>query len=777
MRHIGLLLFLFLFSVVLHAQNAIGIGQWRDHLPYNRTLSVAEMGSRVYCATPFSLFYLDREDAGVGRINKVTTSGLSDVGITAMEGNADHSLLVVAYKNANVDIVEEDGVYNISDIKRSNLVGNKVIHNIFMKDDLAYLACGFGVVVLDVKAKEVKDTWIIGPEASYVNVMDITYHAADDHFYVATENGIFRADASLPNLADFNVWHYLDFLPVPDANYNVITSFGGKVITNLSSWEYGNDTLYTFTGDQWDYFDPTLFSDVRSIRVSRGELMVAYRIKFRSFDTNFNTVLDFYTYGEGRTPSPMKGIVDGDGVYWIADDRYGMDRCTGPWNHELIMPNGPTSPFSFSLTASQNDVWVADGGYNTSWVPLNNKGLISRYRNDVWETYDFHSFPPFDTIRNIAAIAVDPSDQDHIYVASFGRGLHEIRDGELVRSYDATNSPLKPPIGYQANKIRVSDVRFDEAHNLWCAVSLGDDVLTVLKPNGEWVDLNLPSYARGVEGSTLTIDHLGQKWLIMREANAVIVFSDNGTLDDLSDDRTRKLSSSPGNGGFPGGLVHTIACDLDGEMWIGTNEGIAVIYNPENVFGGGSFDAQQILVEYDGHVRPLLESESVTAIAVDGANKKWIGTDKTGVFLLSEDGTKELAHYTRENSPLLSNTITSITIDDKGEVFFGTTNGIVSYRGTSTPGKTINHDVYAFPNPVREGYEGVIAINGLVNDAYVKITDVSGNLVFATRAEGGQASWNGRTKDGDKVATGVYLVFVSDQMAKETIVTKIMVIR
>ena len=263
----------------------------------------------------------------------------------------------------------------------------------------------------------------------------------------------------------------------------------------------------------------------------------------------------------------------------------------------------------------------------------------------------------------------------------------------------------------------------------------------------------------------------------MREANAILVFNDNGTIDNTSDDNIKKITSSINNGAIPGDMLLSMACDLDGEVWLGTNQGIGVIYNPENIFGTGSYDAQQILVEYDGYTRPLLESEAITAIAIDGDNKKWIGTDKAGVFLLSEDGTEELAHYTEENSPLLSNTISGITINDRGEVFFGTANGTVSYMGTATPGSTENTNVYAYPNPVREGYEGTIAITGLVQNAMVKITDVSGNVVYSTRAEGGQAVWNGKTMNGDKVNTGVYLVFSSDSNGENTNITKIMVIK
>lgn len=773
----GILMFFVTLTLSLTAQD-FGIGQWRDHLPYNATIATEQMGSRIYCATSYALFFLDKEDNSIGRINKVTTPvGLSDVGITALEANEDNTLLIAAYNNANIDIIEDEGIYNISDIKRSTLVGNKTINNIHIKDGYAYLACGFGVVVLDIDGKEIKDTWIIGPGASYINVSDITFNSTDNHFYASTESGIFRADADSPNLADFNVWEHLQFLPNPDAFYNVIESFGGKIICNLHTVDYAKDTLYTITGSEWDYFDLSNTSDVSSLHVANNHLTISFNIKFKAYDESFNEVLSFYSYGDDLQPSPKDGFMDDEGIFWIADGRYGLDRCTSPWNHELYAPNGPESPITFSLTSSGNDVWSSAGGYNQSWAPLANKGLVFQFSDDQWDSFTERNFAAFDTIRDITAVAVDPSDRNHVFFASFGYGLYELRDGEIVANWNASNSPLAPPSGYPDNRVRVSDIKFDNNNNLWVSVSLGNDALTVLQSNGEWVELGLPTYGNGTEVGEITFDLSGQKWVLMREANAVIVHNDNGTVENPSDDMTRKLSSAAGNGNFPGGMVLSLACDLDGEMWIGTNEGIGVIYNPENIFQGGSYDAQQILVEYDGYVRPLLETESITAIAIDGSNKKWIGTDKAGVFLLSEDGTEELAHFTEDNSPLISNTISAITINDKGEVFFGTSNGIVSYRGTATPGGETNNDVYAYPNPVREGYEGTIAINGLVQDAYVKITDVSGNLVYNTRSEGGQAVWDGKTMHGDKVATGVYLVFVSDNTGEETVITKIMVIR
>ena len=241
------------------------------------------------------------------------------------------------------------------------------------------------------------------------------------------------------------------------------------------------------------------------------------------------------------------------------------------------------------------------------------------------------------------------------------------------------------------------------------------------------------------------------------------VFNDNNTIDITSDDSYKKLSNTIGNGNLPNINVHSIAVDKDNEIWIGTDEGIGVIYNPSNIFNGGNYDAQQILVEVNGFIKPLMSSEKVTAIAVDGANRKWIGTEKAGVFLISEDGTKEIYHFTTENSPLLSDKINGIVIQpENGEVFFATDNGIISYRGTATEAREKLDSVLVFPNPVQSGYNGPISISGLVENASVTITDTYGTLIYKTKAFGGQAIWNGLDMSGDRPASGVYLVFITN---------------
>jgi ligand-binding sensor domain-containing protein len=277
------------------------------------------------------------------------------------------------------------------------------------------------------------------------------------------------------------------------------------------------------------------------------------------------------------------------------------------------------------------------------------------------------------------------------------------------------------------------------------------------------------------------IDHQGQKWIQMRYTNlnpySVLVFTDNGTPDNPGDDQYKKLNSTVGNGNIPGNIVFAMATDRNGEVWVGTEKGVAVFYSPENIFSGKNFDAQRILVEQGGYVQYLLENETVTAIAIDGANRKWIGTDRGGVYLFSEDGTKQIYHFTQETSPLLSNRVTSIALNNiTGEVYFATDNGVISFKSTATEGGDTFGDVYAYPNPVRADYEGYIAIKGLVNNAQVRITDISGLLIYSTKAEGGQAVWDGKNFDGRRARTGVYLVFAATEDGSEKIVTKILIV-
>jgi hypothetical protein len=197
---------------------------------------------------------------------------------------------------------------------------------------------------------------------------------------------------------------------------------------------------------------------------------------------------------------------------------------------------------------------------------------------------------------------------------------------------------------------------------------------------------------------------------------------------------------------------------------VGTTEGMRVLYASRNVFDGapGTFNFQRLLIEFGEAVEIVLGTTHITAIAVDGANRKWFGTANSGVFLFSPDGLTLLENFTAQNSPLLSNAILDIAIDqNNGEVYFATDRGLVSFRGDASRGDITYSNVKVFPNPVLPTYEGMVTIQGIAANSEVRITDMSGKLVFKTRSNGGTATWDGRTLDGQRATTGVYLIFTA----------------
>jgi hypothetical protein len=281
----------------------------------------------------------------------------------------------------------------------------------------------------------------------------------------------------------------------------------------------------------------------------------------------------------------------------------------------------------------------------------------------------------------------------------------------------------------------------------------------------------------GLYFDELLIDNSNYKWGVIHEGG-LFVYNDNNTIENSTDDEYKILNTTLGNGNLPSTNIRTIEKDIDGEIWIGSDQGIAVIYSPELAFTGYNFDAQQILIQEGEYGQYLLSSEKINCIEIDGANRKWIGTENSGLFLLSEDGTEEVLHFTKENSPIFSNKIIDICINhENGEVFIGTDLGLMSYRSDATVGEIKQNKTFVFPNPVKENYRGNIAINKLVRDARVKITDINGNLVFETIANGGQANWDGMNYNNERVGTGVYLVFSTDENGYEQAVSKILFIK
>ena len=768
-RYLFLLLIIALFNFPLFAQ--VAVGQWRDHLPYNKGVQVADAGDYIYAASESGLFQYNKVDGDVLRLSKV--NGMSDIGYSAIAWSEVNNTLVVAYTNTNIDLIQNGEIINIPDIKDKSILGYKTINEIHIKDDYAYLACGFAVVVLDIVKREIKDTYYIGPNGSVLNVHDVV--TSDSQLFACTEDGVYYAQLTGTNLANFENW--TKYAGLPNGAFNTGTWFSNKLYVNLSV-ENASDTIYYFQGGQWVVFDQLDEPIINSLESAHNRLLISAEGSVSEFDQGHIRYRLAFNYGGGFFAKPSHATIDSDRVMWIADKSAGLVRHPEDLSIDFISVNGPSAASSTGISIWDGRCYVASGSISSVWSNGNNNNGMYSFKDNEWENISPYSFQETNSIRDVIRVEVDPFDSKRVYASSYGSGLLEYYDDEFVEWYDTSNSTLQALPGNPGN-IRIVGIKVDRTTGILWASTVGTENCMHAKDlEGNWHGFNLTAVNSFTLGD-ITMDDIGQKWILAPRGTGLVVFDDNGTLENTNDDQSIKLNQNLGNGNLAGNNVYCIATDFDGEIWVGTENGISVFYSPESVFTGDNFDSQQILVEQDGYVQYLLENETVSAIAIDGANRKWLGTANAGVFLMSEDGTKEILHFTKDNSPLFSNEITSLGLDQlSGELFIGTDKGIVSFRGTATWGvpEFEKTDVYAFPNPVEPGYDGPIAIKGLVRDADVKITDAAGNVVYATTAEGGQAIWDGNKITGGRAKSGVYLVFASNEDGKETFVTKVLLI-
>lgn len=777
LKYIFSLMFLAV-GISAFAQESVGIGKWRTHMPYQNIIDVELLGSKVYAATPYELFTYDKDDNSLQVLNKI--NGLSDIGISTIRRNEKLDVLMVAYTNANVDLIDNQGnIYNMRDIKDKHSLANKTINNVVFKDDLAYCACGFGIVVFDLSRKEVKDTYYIGPEGSALNVTDIAFY--NGRIYASTTEGLYYADENNGNLANFASWSFDNSLIHPHLGYKEMEVFANKLIINYTTGFNEGDTTFFFDGNSWDYMDPEIVGIKREFRVSGDNLLVCEYSKVMIYDKMLQRVS--IIFGCGGEISPNSVVRDSDNYYWIGDGYRGLIKARNTWNYETDMtPNGPSSKNVFELSSLGRHVWIATGGHGTNWSKLYSRDGVCHFDGDWWTNMNWKTVPRWgiEMVKDLVCCAADPMDTTVLYVGTWGHGLLKMKDDKYVDRYDFgfSQSTLERWISDQTLTL-VSGLAFDSKGVLWVANSGANNLLSAMDRNGGWRSFNLGGAISGLDISTMIIDKNDYKWILRRAGSddKIFVFDDNGTLDNKADDRVAVLRCIKGQGGISGTTVNCLALDRDGNVWIGTDSGPCFFSDSRKIFESDSYDAEVVLVpRNDGtdQADPLFNEIKVLSIAVDGNNNKWFGLE-SGVYEMSPDCRTELLHFTTDNSPLLDNSVTSLAVNDDGEVFFGTNQGVISYRGTATPGGDTNKDVTVYPNPVRPGFQGYVGIKGLVKDALVRITTVDGLFVTELNAEGGQAVWDCTTLNGQKVQPGIYLVFVSTRDGKEKYATKILV--
>lgn len=773
---IGLFLVLFL-AMVPGIFSQPGVGEWTDYQSYASARNVVDAGDQIYCVTDGGLFSYNKADNSIQKISGI--NGLSDAGIQRLAYHQENKMLLIAYQNANIDLMVGNKIFNLSDIKRKQIPADKTINNVMFSGELAYLSCGFGIVVVNLERKEIKDTYFIGNEGGYANVMDL---ATDGTFlYAATGTGIYKANASEPNLQNYNNWVRQTNIPRANGKFSKIEFFKGKMIANYTTPDdqWAGDELYQLNGESWSRFLPEI-NYVSDLTQKGNYLVFSSREEVFVYNDKFERVDYIYKYTiSGTEVKPIQTsctILDDQNTFWIADRINGLIKLGT--QTERIIPDGPDDNKVFSLTMNGQDLWIASGGRTANWSNTWAQPKFQLNREGKWSVFDRKILPFLNDYRDIVCIAVDPQDPDHVFAGSWGGGVLEFRAGEFVKQHNNYNSTLETQLPNFPSEpyVRIGGMSFDSKGNLWVTNTGVAKVMSVLQANGNWRAIELPEISNKFIGKVIVTQN-DDKWIVVPRGNGLYVLKSGE--DQMKEQKVvARFVNSDGEFFTEMNDVFSLAEDLNGDIWVGTSAGVAVFSNPQKIWEVSTVYAARPGVNLnDGKFHPLLEKEAITAIAIDGANRKWFGTKTSGVFLISEDGETEIEHFNTDNSPLPSNEISDIAINQKtGEVFIGTSTGLISYMGEATAGNDEFADVYVYPNPVRETYDGPIVVTGLVEDTDVRITDISGNLVHKTKSLGGQAIWDGRNLNGNRCKTGVYLVFMTDPLGEKTKTTKLLFI-
>ncbi len=761
--------FIFFISVAtLFGQNEVSIGHWRTHLPYQKVIAVEPVGNLIYAATEYELFYYDKDDNSIHILNKI--NGLSDVGISTMGYCEAQHKLFVAYTNANVDLIDQAGnVSNMSVIKDKNIVGNKSINHVFFDDNLAYVACGFGIVVFDLAREEVKDTYYIGSQGNLVNVTDVAIF--NGKIYASTDDGVYYASQNSQNLANYAAWSFDASLIHPHLAYTEMEVFGNKLFLNYDGG-YDKDTLFVNDGNSWGYFEKDNISQKRELRAYNDKLIITNYYSVKVYDNTLAPILNIYSLDGGI--EPLSAAIDSNHDYWIGDVRRGLLKTHNGWNAEELKPNGTASKNVFELQACGDQVWIATGGHAANWGKRYMKEGVARF-DGFWTIFNNQTMEELNGFSDYICTATDPRDPSVTYIGTWGKGILKLKGDELVEVYNAENSTLDYWIS-DPNLINISGLGFDSHHNLWVANSGANRLLSVMESNGSWHSYSLGGNTNGNDIGVMIIDKYDYKWILKR-GGELIVFNDGGTLDDTSDDQVAFLNTGITTGGLTG-TANCLAVDKDGYVWVGTTDGPCYFADSRKIFTEPGYKASvKEVPRNDGTDQwdPLFKGSSVLSMAVDGANQIWFGLE-SGVSLMSFANKPEEIHYfTTDNSPLFENSVTTMAISADGEVFFGTASGVISYKGVSSEPAPEVTDVIAYPNPVADGYQGYVGIKGLVSNSLVRITTVDGSFVTQILSEGGQAVWDLTNINGQRVTPGIYFIFTSDKYGKNRFATKILI--
>ena len=764
-----LLLVLTCLALSLSAYCRPPMYEWETHLSYSDVNSIALSSNKVYGLSNDALFSVDRSDGEIeyySKLNGLTGSSISKIGY-----DEDQRSLLIVYQNGQIDILHDNGnVSSIIDLYNKQLSGtNKTPNAIVFNDGYAYLAMHFGIIVINMNKKEIADTYYIGSEGTEIDVLSITFFA--DSIYAISSEGIYSSSLKDKNLLDFRSWQFTR-----------LTDYGTlRQIEIYDSVKYvlTSEGLYRNIEQKWQRVEE-LKSEIYSIKKYNGHLIA-------SCDDGIRIIYPDFHIGYDPSFWPAYEAYYDGWNYWIAAGVLGIGYIGSDGTHTNYCPNGPALNIPYRMKIENDKLYVVPGGRWSS--QYNRPGMVMMYDGTEWTniTQDQVQSATGKAALDFMNVAVDPFNSEHIFVTSYGTGVYEFQDNKLINHNTHKNSIIKCISEDDSDYYtRTDGALYDREGNLYL-INANEVPYSIIMytRDGRWLVQNIYINGRRVVIHTpgeMFIDNnnYNYKWIpYCRYETGLILWDNRGTYDFFQDDifvQRTSFTDQNGNVLRPESLP-CVAQDKDGTLWLGTDLGPILI--PASVDFKTSDACKRVLLDRNDGTNLadyLLDGVQINAIAIDGANRKWIGTATSGLYLLSDDGKETIEHFTMNNSPLISNEILSLAINQKtGEVFVGTAAGLMSYQSDATSSSDDLKDIFAYPNPVRETDNGVVTITGLQDKSVVKIVDAAGRLVYETYSEGGTATWDTNNSRGTRVPSGVYVVMVSSEDGNIHGTTKVLI--
>ncbi|TRX71219.1 two-component regulator propeller domain-containing protein [Carboxylicivirga sp. M1479] len=760
--------------------------KWRDHFSYRNTEHIAESENYTITASEMGLMILNKLTKEINTYSRV--NGLSDVSITAVNAFSNDRF-IIGYANGNVDILSENNIINIPDFKLKQIQGTKQINHFHIVDNTVYCSTDYALLVINIEKYEVSDTYFLGYNAESLKIYQTT--VIDNHIYAATERGLLKADLTDPLIVYDKAWIRISTSSNPHVAVN---KHENEIVSTVKNY----NSYVVFYGDESNWQNLKTTSNFKSLKVFGGQMVISYQSAIEIYNEVFTIIKRIENYSFDDNINAQDATYSSyEDVYFIADYNHGL-VLLGKDADVNYIANGPYSNNCFDIHATRTGVYSTGGGINSIYNNLNRTIEYSYFDFEQWNNYRSETPASSTTSRDLLRICSNAINDSVAYMCTWGGGIYETKGIDHIVHFDETNSGLQDIYPDARKYVRVGGIASDSKGNIWMSNSSVNQGI-VVKNNDQWLQFDYEAGNFLHSTGQFLMTHNDVLWIpvpmsFTAERQGIMVVDTKGSLDQSeheyksgmkptgNDQRNKgQLQLWDENRNVITKLVLSMAEDKNGYIWLGTDKGVLVYYRPWAIFSEDYPIASRIKVpRNDGSnlADYLLEKENVSCIAVDGANRKWLGTENSGIYLVSEDGLKTYASFNMDNSPLPSNTITSVAVSPTtGEVFIGTAKGIVSYKGYATEGGDDYNDLYAYPNPVREDYNGDITITGLVQNSILKITNVSGKLVHETTSLGGKAYWDGKNLSGENVKTGVYLIYVSSPDGEKSSVTKLLIVR